>query len=99
MSQKLLTVQMHENELLQNISSLEERSSGAESELVVTNKTLEEVKGQLEETKDRLRAMEDDAGAEFRSNIRILERKVADGNAKVTIRVPSVVHVPSIITQ
>ena len=87
MSQKLLSVQSQESEHLQTISSLEERASNAESALSVSNGTLEEVRGQLEETKDRLRAMEEDAGAEFRSNIRILERKVTDGNSKVHVHV------------
>lgn len=38
---------------------------------------------ELQSTKDKLLAMEEDAGVAFRSKIRSLERQLADANAKV----------------
>lgn len=79
--------QTHESELTELLKSSEERVNNTTEELDSTKVILQEVRGQLEEANDRLRAMEEDAGAEFRAKIRLLERKVADGTAKVHIDV------------
>lgn len=56
-----------------------------ESELSATRSNMEQVQSQLDEANDRLRAMEEDAGAEFRAKVRLLERKVSDGTNKVSV--------------
>ncbi len=45
--------------------------------------SLTNVTNELQEKKDRLLAIEEDAGLEFRSKIRLLERKLADADSKV----------------
>ena len=74
------------------LTTSEERVKSLEVEVGVAQGELKEVQSELEEKEDRVRAMEEDAGAEFRSRIRMLERKVADGTAKVSGT--CTVHVP-----
>ena len=61
----------------------QERNSMLDSQLTSTGARLAEVEEKLEEAGQRIKSMEDDAGAEFRDKIRLLERKLADAVAKV----------------
>ena len=65
------------------LKSSEERVKSLEEELGAANSELSQVRTELEEKNDKLRAMEEDAGAEFRGRIRLLDRKLADANSKV----------------
>ena len=55
-----------------------------ETELTTTQSNMQQIQAQLDEANDRLRAMEEDAGAEFRDKVRVLERKVSDSKNKVS---------------
>ena len=79
----MLLAQTHETELTQSLATSEEKVKNLESALSTTQETLQETQCQLEEADSRLRAMEEDAGAEFRSKVRLLERKLSDANSKV----------------
>ena len=79
----MLLAQTHETELTQSLATNEEKVKNLESTLSTTQETLQETQRQLEEADNRLRAMEEDAGAEFRSKVRLLERKLSDANSKV----------------
>ena len=54
-----------------------------EEELESTSNSLSRVTSELQESRDRVLAMEEDAGVEFRSKIRTLERQLSDATAKV----------------
>ena len=74
------------NKLAESASVLkcsEERVKGFEEELQVATHDLSEVKSELAVKNNKLREMEEDAGAEFRSRIRVLNHRLADANNKV----------------
>ena len=79
----MLLTQTHETELYQTLTTSEERVKNLDSALSTTKEALQETQRQLEEANNRLRAMEEDAGAEFRSKVRLLERKLSDATNKV----------------
>ena len=54
-----------------------------QDELEIKTNSLTTTTNELQEKKDRLLAMEEDAGVEFKSKIRLLERQLADAKAKV----------------
>ena len=63
----------------------QERESMLDSQLTSTSAKLAETEEKLGEAIKRIKSMEDDAGAEFRNKIRLLERKLADAVAKVCL--------------
>ena len=83
LTEKLQSSEAECASLTKSLSASDSKMAGLETELQEKNMALSEVKGQLEETQNRLMAMEEDAGAEFRSKVRLLERKLADATAKV----------------
>ena len=84
MSQRLSSTQTHETELIQSLSLHKEMVNNLETELTTTQSNMQQIQAQLDEANDRLRAMEEDAGAEFRDKVRVLERKVSDSKNKVS---------------
>ena len=74
------------NKLIESSSALntcEERVKGVEEELQLATRDLTEMKSELVVKNTKLREMEEDAGAEFRNRIRVLNHRLADANNKV----------------
>ena len=65
------------------LATVQEELERVRMELADKTSSLTLTVSELEENKDRLLAMEEDAGVEFRSKIRTLERQLGDSNAKV----------------
>ena len=82
---KLEDVKNERSKLSDKLLVNEETIKSLTDDLQTKTSSLLDTKNQLEEAQDRLTAMEDDAGTEFRSKIRLLERKLSDANAKVII--------------
>ena len=61
----------------------EEQGTSLQTELNNTKAELEEKLREVQETKDRVFSLEQDAAGEFRGKIRLLERQLADQKGKV----------------
>ena len=61
----------------------EEQGASLQTELSTTKAELEGKLRELQEAKDRVFSLEQDAGGEFRGKIRLLERQLADHKGKV----------------
>lgn len=81
--QKLEQSRECEQQVKDALRDSQERASKLGSQLTSTSAELEEAREKLEEAGERIKRMEEDAGAEFRNKIRLLERKLADSETQV----------------
>ena len=85
MTQKLEQSRESEQQVKDVLRESQERESRLDSQLTSAGAKLAEVERKLEESVERVKCLEEDAGAEFRNKIRLLERKLADSVAKVRV--------------
>ncbi len=83
MTSRLDEVSESKRETDECLTTVREELERVRIELADKASSLTRTASELEENNDRLLAMEEDAGVEFRSKIRTLERQLGDANAKV----------------
>lgn len=83
LEQKLLSSREAHYEIKEKLKETEERGISLQAELDGTKVELDDKLKELQEAKDRVLRLEQDAGSEFRGKIRLLERQLADHKVKV----------------
>lgn len=83
LEQKLSASREAHFDVKEKLKESEEHGASLQTELNTTKADLEDKLRELQETKDRVCSLEQDAAGEFRSKIRLLERQLADQKGKV----------------
>ena len=83
LEQKLSASREDLSDIKDKLKESEEQCSSFQAELNTAKAELEEKLKELQETKDRIFSLEQDAAGEFRGKIRLLERQLADQKGKV----------------
>ena len=83
LEQKLSSSREAHTDVKEKLKESEEQGASLQTELNATKAGLEDKLRELQEAKDRVFSLEQDAAGEFRGKIRLLERQLADQKGKV----------------